>query len=435
MVAEPHPRLGRLLALLLLVASLANGAPFLLARIGLIAPEAYQRDRQAFCPQAGPPAGLVSACSPRRVSPASSGVLERLSLERLHRSPPAWAWLKTARLLILLGLPLAVLPAMLLGRWSWPLWSCLLPALPLLASVGFSIALSLPQAPLTALLPALRSQLWLPLLLLAGPASRPAVLARLAQAMAALLLLQLPLMLVEAVRGLPMSFGPAAAQFAQASLGLPTRLVGSFIQPNSLGVALAALLGFCIAYLPNRRLLPPLALLALPPLLLARSATGLLSWAVVMLFWTCRGRRLPRTARLSLLLLLVPFVAALPLILGRLDLWQSLTGRIRRVSFLLHSSHPGQWLLGHGLLSSSPTDSLPTLLLLQGGLLALLAFYGLLLWVWRRDHRLRPFLLAVLLGGFTLPLTELFPVNALLALSLNSALCRATAKAGEARGA
>ena len=92
MVAEPHPRLGRLLALLLLVASLANGAPFLLARIGLIAPEAYQRDRQAFCPQAGPPAGLVSACSPRRVSPASSGVLERLSLERLHRSPPAWAW-------------------------------------------------------------------------------------------------------------------------------------------------------------------------------------------------------------------------------------------------------------------------------------------------------------------------------------------------------
>ena len=89
MAAEPHPRLGRLLALLLLLASLVNGAPFLLARIGLIAPEAYQRDRQSYCPQAGPPAGLVSACSPLRVSPASSGALERLSLERLHRSPPA----------------------------------------------------------------------------------------------------------------------------------------------------------------------------------------------------------------------------------------------------------------------------------------------------------------------------------------------------------
>lgn len=435
MAAEPRHRLGSLLALLLLLASLANGAPFLLARIGLIAPQAYQHDRQAYCPQAGPPAGLVSACSPLKVSPAPSGSLERLSLERLHRSPPGWAWLKAARLLILLGLPLAVLLAMLLGHWPWPLWRCLLPPLPLLVSLGFSIALSLPQASLAALLPALRSQLWLPLLLLAGPASRPAVLARLAQAMAALQLLQLPLMLVEAVHGLPMSFGLPANQFAQASLGLPTRLVGSFIQPNSLGVAVVALLGFCIAWLPNRRLLPTLALLALPPLLLARSATGLLSWAVVMLVWTCHGRRLPRAARLSLLLLLAPFVAALPLILGRLDLWQSLAGRIWAVTSLLGSSHPWQWLFGQGLFSARSTDSLPALLLLQGGLLALLAFYGLLLWVWRREPQLRPFLLAVLLGGFSVPFTELFPMNALLALSLNGALCGATAESEEARGA
>lgn len=423
MAAEPHLRLGSLLALLLLLASLANGAPFWLARIGLIAPGAYQRDRQAFCPPGGPPVILVSACPPLRIAPAPSGAVERLSLERLHQSPRAWAWLKTARLLVLLGLPLSVLLAMLLGRWPWPPGQRLLPALPLLGSLGLSIVLSLYQASLATLLPALHSQMWLPLMLLAGPASRPAILARLAQAMAALQLLQLPLMLVEAVLGLPMSFGPPADQLTQASLGLPTRLVGSFIQPNSLGVALIVLLGFCIAYLPNRKLLPALALMALPPLLLSRSATGLLSWALVMLLWSCQGRRLPRAARLGLLLLMVPLIAALPLILGRLDLWQSLAGRMGAIDSLLRSSHPGQWLFGHGLLNASSTDSLPAVLLLQGGLLGMLAFYGLLLWAWRHQPRLRPFLLAVFLGGFSVPITEMFPINALLALGLNGALC------------
>ena len=105
---------------------------------------------------------------------------------------------------------------------------------------------------------------WLPLLVLAGPASQLPVLAQLGKAMALLILLQIPLMLVEASWGLPMSFGPPAAQLAQASVGLPTRLVGTFILPNILGVAVVCLLGFCMAYLPQRRALMPLAIAALP---------------------------------------------------------------------------------------------------------------------------------------------------------------------------
>ena len=60
------------------------------------------------------------------------------------------------------------------------------------------------------------------------------------------------------------------------------------------------------------------------------------------------------------------------------------------------------------------------LLLVQGGILAVAAFYGLLLRGLMMDRRARPFLLSVLLCSLTLNVTELFPIDLLLAV----ALCR-----------
>ena len=414
----------RSFAALLLLACLLNGTPFLIGRIGLLDPATYKADRQLFCPSSGPPAGLVSACAPVQPNAATKHKdgFERLNLQRLHAPPGYWSLLKASRLLLLLGCPLLVLWGMVQGRWLWPSWRPLLPALPLLASSTMALLVALPQDPLTALLFSLRSMVWLPLLVLAGPASQMPALAELARAMAFLILLQIPLMLVEAIWGLPMSFGPPAAQLAQASVGLPTRLVGTFILPNIFGVAVVCLLSFCMAYMPQRRALVPLATATLPIVMLARSGTGLLVWAVLVGFWANRTWRPHPAMKLVGLTLIAAIAVALPLLLGRSDLWHSLDTRLSMLHSATASSSSWQLLFGQGLLHGRPTDSLPAQLFLESGLLAIIAFYGLLVWAWCHDRQARPFLLAVSLSSLTITIGQLFPINFLLALSINRSM-------------
>ena len=414
----------RSFAALLLLVSLLNGTPFLMGRIGLLDPTNYKADRLRFCPSSGPPAGLVSACAP--VLPADSHEyqdgFERLNLQRLHAPSGHWGLLKALRLCLLFGCPMLLLLGMVRGHWAWPGWQPMLPALPFLVSSAIGLLVALPQAPLMALLSGMRSMAWLPLLVLSGPASQPQALAQLARAMALLILLQIPLLLVEAIWGLPMSFGPLAAQLTQAGQALPTRLVGTFILPNSLGVAVVCLLGFCMAYLPQRRVLLPVALAAMPIVMLARSGTGLLIWLVLIAFWASRAWCSHPAVKLISLTLLSPLALVLPLLLGRSDLWQSVSGRLSIFNSGMAGSSSWQLFLGQGLLHGKPTESLPAQLLLVGGLLAIGAFYGLLAWAWCHDRQARPFLLAVSLSSLTLTIDQLFPINLLLALSINRSL-------------
>ena len=155
---------------------------------------------------------------------------------------------------------------------------------------------------------------------------------------------------------------------------------------------------------------------------MARSGTGLLAWAVLLAFWASHAWRTRGALKLAGLLLLAAMAMALPLLLGRPDLWQSLSGRLSYLTASMGSSTPWQWLFGQGLTITRPTDSLPTLLLLQGGLLSLVAFYGLLFWAWMHSPMVRPFLLVVALGSLTLPITELIPIDLLLGLCLHGAL-------------
>ena len=414
----------RCLAVLLFLTCLLNGIPFLIGRIGLLDPMAYKADYQRFCPSSGPPAGLVSACAPLRPSdaPEHQDGFERLDLQRLHTPSGYWTLLKSFRLLLLLGSPLLALLGMWRGYWPWPCWQSMLPALPLLASSAFVLLAALPQAPINTLLFGFRSMTWLPLLVLLGPISQRSVLTQLAKAMALLILLQLPVMLLEAIWGLPMPFGPPVAQLAQASSGFPTRLVGTFILPNSLGIAVVSLLGFCMAYLPQRRAVMPLAIAALPIFILARSGTGLLIWLVLISFWANRSWRAHPEMKLGSLTLIAAISPALPFVLGRPDLWQSIGGRIEDLILIMENSDLLEWIFGHGLSYAKPTDSLPEFLFLQGGLVAVAAFYGLMLWTWCQDKHVRPFLLSIVLGSLTLAVVNLFPLNFLLAISINRSL-------------
>ena len=62
-------------------------------------------------------------------------------------------------------------------------------------------------------------------------------------------------------------------------------------------------------------------------------------------------------------------------------------------------------------------DGQPLLLLAQGGLLALGAFYGLVAWCAWRDPPLRLFWGVLLLTSFTLNVTEVFPLGIWLAVA------------------
>jgi membrane protein implicated in regulation of membrane protease activity len=62
------------------------------------------------------------------------------------------------------------------------------------------------------------------------------------------------------------------------------------------------------------------------------------------------------------------------------------------------------------------------LLLIQGGLLALGAFLGLIFFCIWRDRTARPFLGLFLLCSLTLNLTEIFPLSLLLAVVVRRSL-------------
>ena len=443
-------------ALALLLVGLLNGSGFYLRRIGLLDQRTYRAELQQFCDPPIPRFWLPSRCRAATLLSIHPLQIRLIPFGRLHQNLGPFLALKLAKLVLLAGLV-----AEGLRRWLSPAhWFNqdqrkhpptgrhrlrvpdrvqLAPALPLLISTGLSLAISVGSTPGPQLLVSLASVGWLLLLPLGGWLSRLPVMVSLAQAVAALLALQVPLVLLEAMRGLPMAFGPWTQNIAPLPFALPSRLVGSFVHPNSLGAAVVCGFGFCLAYLPQRRLLPWLVAIGLVLVLAARSAAGLLGMSLLGLWWCRPARRLPWPLLASVLVgLLLLFLPATSRLLGRPDLLQSLSGRLGMYPALLDPTQLFHLLFGRGLavysnqlaswlgpghpLFVSFSDGMPALLLLQGGLLALGSFYGLLWWAWHRDRRGRPFLLAITLTSLTLNVTELTPFGLLFGIALNRAL-------------
>jgi hypothetical protein len=213
----------------------------------------------------------------------------------------------------------------------------------------------------------------------------------LADAMAALILLNLPLQILEAMRGLPLPFGRGG----WVRTGWPGRLGGLLTQPNTLGVFLVMALAFCLAFSCrpwHRRLVWAVV----PQLLLARSGSGLLGLGL-LLGLPGLLRILPDRRRLTLLLggvMALLLFLPLPLVLGRPDAFESVAGRGRTLYFAVQTATWPERVFGRGLGSSGvlahrmretlsslpskagsspapeklrPTDSLVVLLICQGG--------------------------------------------------------------------
>ena len=423
-------RLTRLLTLVIAVAVMLNGLPFWARRIGLLERQAYRQDLARFCTSPVQPWWLPASCRPHRFDTASpERRVWRLDPARLYQISPLEVGLKGLRygVIVLLMIASAVL---LIARWSPPPQT-LLPLLPLLVSTVLSAAISLPLDGAAFTLLSGIGSLWIPLAALAAWLTTPRRLQILADGAASLVLLQVPFLLLEAMRGLPLPFGGTANPW------LPTRLSGMVNQPNTLGGLLAVSVAFCLCFSQRRWQRWPLLALSLLIAILARSGGGVAGLSLLAAGLVLKNRR-PRPGQLlALLLAFVLLTAALPRLLGRPQLLDSPAGRLRTMRMWLHRPHtPQEWLLGYGLasqISESPmistsvgqappapqrdADGMPPLLLSQGGLLALVAFYGLLAWCFVQDPPLRLFWFVLVVTSLSLRVTEVFPFGIWMAVA------------------
>jgi len=437
-------RAARVLAVALVLAGLLNGLPFWLRRVGLIDRTAYARELAIYCRAPIQSWWLPRSCSPYHRGPGQR--LEAIDSNRLYQFSPLETPFK--------GFKYAVMAGLLLGSWAlalrhWPTllpWRRLLPALPLLVSLLVSIAISIQaDGPVLALrcVPAL---LWVPLIPLAGWLTPPRRLQALADALAVLVVMQLPFVLLEAMRGLPIRFGGLPSPW------LPGRLAGLLTLPNSLGVLVLVAAAFCTGVSQRRWQRWPLLLASLVLVLLARSGTGLVGLGVLVVGLvgeTLRHRLSPRRRAMAVATLgagalvgvgvlvsgprgprALPHV--LPKVLGRPSLFHSPLGRLNTVGKWMTRPMPRQerlWgygVTGGGSLAAAvrdndpahlaATDALPLLLVAQGGLVALVSFYGLVLWCLMRDRRSRVFWMVLVLASLTLNITEVFPLGLVLAV-------------------
>jgi hypothetical protein len=207
-------------------------------------------------------------------------------------------------------------------------------------------------------------------------------------------------------------------------------------QPNTLGGVLAVSVALCVCVAHRRWQRWPLLLIAMAISFLARSGGGVVGLVLVAIGVVAghgarRGKRL-----LVLLVLLVPLILQLPKLLGRPTLMGSPGGRIRTVRVWLQTPHTLQeWLFGYGLASprgggspapilGSPAqkrgpsaEDMPTTLISQGGLVAVVSFYGFLGWCLWRDPPWRLFWVVLLATSLTLSVTEVFPISLWMAVA------------------
>ena len=167
----------------------------------------------------------------------------------------------------------------------------------------------------------------------------------------------------------------------------------------------------------------------------ARSGMG---WVVLILLSALhlgRWLRLPASVRRTLAIgLPVLTLSAITLLTGRADVLSSISGRWRTLQNVL-GGDVSLVALGRGLGAGSnasltyggagmrPSDSMISLLLIQGGLLSLILFYAVLLRALQRSPR-SEFLITILICSVGADVIEIFPVNVLLGLGLAASLRR-----------
>jgi hypothetical protein len=438
------------LVVAVVVAWVLNGLPFHLRRIGVLDAAVYQQEVARICPASIQPFWLPVLCHKYPLSTQQSTRLHIVSVARFYQLGDAEILLKLFKYGVMVALLMFSIMVLVRHRKFRPRWRSLLPWLPLQISMGVALVIGLLKGSALAATSGLVGILWVPLVPLAGWLLTPRRQQLLCDGLAVMILLHLPIQILESMRALPLS------RLDQPyGLPLPGRIVGLVTMPNTLGVVMMLMLVFCLSFSGRHWHHRFLGAAVLPQLLLARSGTGLFALAL-LLGMPSLGRLLRAGAfhrRVAGLLLAaggsLALLLSFPLLLGRPGMMDSLTGRADVMLASLHSASWPELVFGRGLGSGgvlarrlqetltshswlsanlsmpeglNSTDSLWILLLVQGGLLAIAAFLGLMLFCIWRDRKARPFLVLMLLCSLTLNLTEVFPLGLLLAVVVRRSL-------------
>lgn len=427
------PTLPSVLGLGLLLAALLNGIEPFLLRVGALEAGKYEAAWVPLCGPAGvsrSPLGLGARCATlpgggllpvlwpevRAAATAhtlrSSGPGKAMKLAKDACSialvvSSAWLFLRRPEGVPLrLRLPLFGLGALVLAQ----------------GAAGFS------RGETVAVLSGLRSFQVLPIAILLPPVAATSLAEKLARWVGVTIVLQVPLLVVEAIRSLPV-------QKVSAFLFLPWRLSGSLVNPNALGVFAVVALAFVLSFERSPRWR---ALAVVGATLCVAAAGSGAGWVALALVGSSRlWARRTALGRSVAVACVLGTVALLPHLTVRPDVFESLEARSIIVRGIAATGPTGALFgsaLGSGtttLASAEPSsplgprgplawagESAVAALVAQTGLLGLLlAVMALAVSFWR-DPTARLVITVAAACGLVAPLLDSFPSNLLLALAL-----------------
>jgi len=449
-------RLVVLIGTTLVAASLCNGAVFYLKRIGLIDHASYLAYWSAHCDgKRIPESFAITASCPCADLPdpiESKRALEDSKSAYLYRSTGYEIGLKLAKDVFAAGFILLSLFAAAPRHSHPPRFASSWPLFVLAGIVLAGFALSYASYGAAFAILGLRPYLFLAIALAGGWIVGD--LGVLAGCVALLLGIELFLMPFEFAFGMHINGHFGDSSFVR-------RLSGTLVTPNSFGIFAVAAVAFCHAF--SERKDRPWLLVAIVAILVFASGSAT-AWLALLVFllalWGDRTEKSrPRVALLFAVMLCLALLWAMPTLVGRVEVFDSVFGPDARMDEILSAFGSGSGLLiGNGvgvstnaaitlnatnpaLLGSVPANAFSMVestvasLIRQSGLPGLLAFYVMLAWAYWHDRRARIFYVVIALSSLTAKIDELFPVNFLLGLALaHSAWCAANSPVAVAAG-
>jgi hypothetical protein len=400
---------------MLVLAILANGMYFWLQKSQLIPSSTYQDYLQALA----------------QAAVDNTPEQPKLDLDGLYAVPKPWLATKWLKDIFILAFGIA---SIVFLRQTKPkiTTALLIPAL-----LGLLIAAAFVQSILLygtwVAVAGLRPVAYLLAGLLGVWAARQRSFAWLCRYLAAVLVIELLFALYEYHYGIPLFTTARSAN----------RINGTFSFPNSLGVFVLCVCAFAFTFSNISKLF--LATLAIAFVYLTGSATALVLLVMMLAMWATHlaSRRWKSAVRLTSILIMAGILLALPKMVARHDVMDSLWGRLEPATdYIAHRPAYGKVLFGKGLgigsnivhsalaqsktvsrpagidLFHARTDSTPMALLNQIGLVGALLFYLMLAIAAWKDRNALPVYIIIFLAGLTVNLLELFPVNFLLGLLL-----------------
>lgn len=414
--------IGHLVGSALLIAAVLNGAGAFAKRVGVCDRTAYERYWIDRCDSKGTEpvwAGLGRRCaSPGWISHPS----RRSGTEYVVAVRP-WEWpMKLVKDIVTLGMIGYGVLSACRRRGRGDFWRRRW-LLGLLGIHVFALAIAgaVEGEPLRVLA-GLRSFGYLPVALLWAPLLSRDQLEIVASWLLALLCIQCALVPWELLYGI-----------TDRPFFTSIRTAGTLVHPNSLGALAVSVLGFGLSYARGRR---QVVLLWLVTLVLVAAAGSGIGWVALGMLAFVRVMRpvvvSPMVKVAGAIAVMALLLSTLTTLTGRPDILASVVeGRLMTLRRIAQQS-PAALMLGTGIgrgtntattalgQTARPLDSTVAVLVVQGGLIALILFYAALLQAWWR-HR-GYVLLSILVVSFAANILETFPIGMLMGIALARSL-------------